>query len=300
MSLVPLREILKEAEEGNYAVGYFESWDYGSLEATVRTAEELNFPVIAGFGARTFVSERGWDERKLICFARMGREMIQRSSVPISFLLNESHDLLMLRKGMEAGFNCVMFDGGDLSFEDNTKLTKKVVEEAKRWKVDVEAQLGKIPSPGENLNDFHLTSPQEARIFVEKTGVVALAVSVGNVHMSKNREVSIDLIRLEKIRKSSNIPLVMHGGTGFPDELIPEVVKRGVYKFNLGSILKEIFLRELKEGLLGEELEKDSLALIHDLVDSQGGKGIFKKAYFAVKEVIKEKIRLYSLKKERE
>ena len=295
MSLVPLRRILKEAEKGNYAVGYFESWDYGSLDATIRAAEEVNFPVIVGFGARTFVNEDSWDDRKLTSFAKMGREMAERSSVPVSFILNESSNLSMLKRGMEVGFNCVMFDGSDLPLEENIELTKKVVEEAKKWKVDVEAQLGKIPSSGEKLKSFYLTSPQEAKLFVEKTGIVALAISVGNIHMSMNKQTLIDLTRLEKIRNLASVPLVMHGGTGFPDELVPEVVKRGVYKFNLGSILKKAFLKELKLGLLKEDLEKDDLASIHDLIDSRGERGIFERAYFAVREIIKEKIKLYGM-----
>lgn len=296
MSLVSLREILGEAKRGNYAVGYFESWDYGSLEATVKAAEETNFPIIAGFSARTFSREDGWDERRLICFAKMGKELIERSSIPIGFILNESDDPLMLKKAMEAGFNCIMFDGSHLSLEENIKLTREVVKEAKKWEADVEGQLGGIPSPGKPVRKSDLTSPEEAKIFVKKTGVTALAVSVGNVHMSSTGT-SIDFELADKIKKLSHVPLVMHGGTGFPDELIAEAVKRGFYKFNLGSILKKVFLQEIKNGLSKENFEGDNLQIVHDIIDSNSEKGVFQRAYSKVKEVVKEKIKLYSLNK---
>ncbi len=296
MALVPLREILEKAEKGNYAVGYFESWDYGSLEATVMAAEEVNFPIIAGFGARTFSRRDEWDERKLICFARMGKELIERSPVSISFILNESSNPLMLKRAMEAGFNCVMFDGSHLPLEENVKLTREVVEEAKKWKADVEGQLGNIPSLGEPVQKSDFTSPEEAKIFVAKTGISALAVSVGNIHMSSPKT-GVDFELAEKIKKLSRVPLVMHGGTGFPDELVVEAVKRGFYKFNLGSILKKVFLQEIKNGLNKENFEKDDLQIVHDIIDSGGEKGIFQKAYSRVKEVVKEKVKLYSLNK---
>jgi len=143
------------------------------------------------------------------------------------------------------------------------------------------------------MNENFLTSPQEAAYFVEKTGVSALAVSVGNIHMATDEESPIDLDLLEEINRLASVPLVMHGGTGFPDRLVPEVMKRGVYKFNVGSIMKKVFLRELKSGLIGEDLEEIDFALIHHLVDWPGSRNIFEQAYSAVKEIVKEKIRVY-------
>ena len=101
----------------------------------------------------------------------------------------------------------------------------------------------------ESANKSFLTSPQEAYRFVKATGVSALAVSVGNIHLLTNKEYSIDLNLLEDISKTVDVPLVMHGGSGFPDALLEEVANRGVRKFNLGTILKKVFLEEIKDSL---------------------------------------------------
>jgi len=214
--------------------------------------------VIIGFGGRTFETSSGLDERKMASFACMGKIMAQSSSVPCAFILNEASDLEIIKKAMKLGFNCVMFDGSLLSLEQNIELTKKVVEQAAKMGVDVEGQVGRIPSAGGKIEENFLTSPQEASYFVKKTGVSALAISVGN---------------------------------GFPDALIKEAVRRGVCKFNVGTILKEIFLKEVKRGLEKTNLNE---AKLQDLVGSNSEKDIFKKAYSAVKELIKEKMKLYN------
>jgi len=291
MPLVSVREILKDAEDRKYAVGYFEAWDYGSLDLTVKAAEEAKLPVIIGFGGRSFKTPFGWDEVKLASFASMGKIMAQSSSVPTAFILNEVSDLEIIKKGMRLGFNCVMFDGSSLSLEENIELTRKVVKEAAKIGINVEGQVGRIPSAGEKIDKNFLTSPQEAASFVEKTGVSALAISVGNIHMATDEKSPIDLDLLEEINRLTSVPLVMHGGTGFPDALINEVASRGVCKFNVGTILKETFLKQLKKTLGEVDLGE---ANFQELVGSSSEVDIFKKGYSAVKEVVKEKLKLYS------
>jgi len=291
MSFVSMKNILNDAQEKKYAVGHFEAWDYGSLNATVKAAEEMKSAIIIGFGGRSFETSVGWDEVKLASFASMGKIMAQDSSVPTAFILNEVEDLGIIKKGMGLGFNSVMFDGSSLSLEENIELTRKIVEEAIKKGIDVEGQVGRIPEKGEGIEKNFLTSPQEATYFVEKTGVSALAISVGNIHMATDEESSIDIRLLEEINRATNVPLVMHGGTGFPDALVKEVVNRGVYKFNVGTILKEVFLKEVKKTLGKEDLSK---ADFQELLGSNSDADILNKGYSAVKEVVKEKIKLYS------
>jgi len=291
MPLVPMRKILKDAQDRKYIVGYFEAWDYGSLNATVKAAEEMKSAIIIGFGGRSFKTLFGWDELKLASFASMGKIMAQDSSVPNAFILNEVEDLEIINKGTKLGFNSVMFDGSSLSLEENVKLTRRVVKEAAKKGIDVEGQVGKIPEKGEGIDKNFLTSPQEAVYFVEKTGVSALAISVGNIHMATDEESSIDLGLLEEINRVTNVPLVIHGGTGFPDTLVNEVINRGVCKFNVGTILKGVFLREIKKTLEKINLSK---ANFQELLGSNSQADIFEKGYFAVKEVVKEKLKLYS------
>ena len=182
MSFISMKEILKDAQEKKCAVGHFEAWDYGSLDATVKAAEEMKSAIIIGFGGRSFKTSVGWDEVKLASCASMGKIMAENSSVPTAFILNEVEDLEIINKGIRFGFNSVMFDGSSLSLEENIKLTRKVVKEAAKRGVGVEGQVGRIPDRGENINKNFLTSPREAAHFVEKTRVNALAISVGNVH----------------------------------------------------------------------------------------------------------------------
>jgi len=205
--------------------------------------------------------------------------------------LNEVEDLGIIKKGMRLGFNSVMFDGSSLPLEENIKLTRKIVKEAAKKGIDVEGQVGRIPEKGERIDKNSLTSPQEAAYFIEKTGVSALAISVGNIHMATDEESSIDLGLLEEINRLTSVPLVIHGGTGFPDTLVKEVVNRGVYKFNVGTILKEVFLREVKKTLKKEDLSK---ADFQELLGSNSDADVFNKGYSVVKEVVKEKLKLYS------
>jgi len=291
MPLVSMRKILKDAQDRKYIVGYFEAWDYGSLNATLKAAEEMKSAIIIGFGGRSFKTSAGWDEVKLASFASMGKIMAQDSSIPAAFILNEVEDLEIINKGIRLGFNSVMFDGSFYPLEENIRLTRRVIKEAAKIGIDVEGQVGRIPSTGERIEKNFLTSPQEAAYFIEKTGVSALAISVGNIHMATDEESPIDLGLLEEINRLTSIPLVMHGGTGFPDALVKEVTNRGVYKFNVGTILKEVFLREIKKTLEKEDLSK---ADFQELLGSNSQVDIFEKGYFAVKEIVKEKVKLYS------
>ncbi len=291
MSLVSMKEILKDAQEKKYAVGHFEAWDYGSLNASLKAAEEMKSAIIIGFGGRSFKTSVGWDEVKLASFASMGKIIAQDSSVPTAFILNEVEDLEIINKGIRFGFNSVMFDGSSLPLEENIRLTRKVVKAAAKKGVDVEGQVGRIPEKGERTEKNFLTSPQEAAYFVEKTEVNALAISVGNIHMATDKESSIDIDLLEEINRLTSVPLVIHGGTGFPNTLVKEVINRGVCKFNVGTILKEVFLREVKKTLEKIDLSK---ADFQELLGSNSHLDIFGKGYFAIKEVVKEKIKLYS------
>lgn len=287
-----MREILEEAKRKEYAVGYFESWDYASTEAILKAAEDTNVPLIIGFGVRSFVTSCGWDDRKLTCFAKMAGGMAERSSVPVALMLNETSNLDILKRGMEVGFNCVMFDEENLPLEKNISLTSQLVKLGKKLGVDVEAQIGRIPSGGEKIKKEFLTFSQEAEVFVKETGVTALAISVGNIHECLDKEFSIDLKLLEQINSSVDIPLVIHGGTGFPDSQVKDVVIRGVHKFNVGTILKRIFLEELKL-----RLSRNNLAKIdpNNLIDSGGERDVFKGAYSTIERLVKQKLKTYAM-----
>jgi ketose-bisphosphate aldolase len=251
MPLCPMREILSEALKKKYAVGYFEPWDQYSMEAVVQGAENMNAPVIIGCGG--IMMDQVWfDGGGMEALAEVGKVLARRSKVPTALLLNEVSNFEQIQRGLSYGFNAVMFDTSHLPFEENVRLTQKVVAAAHAVGVDVEAELGHLPlGSGESDGVMAFpTDPEQAVEFVERTEVDALAVSIGNVHvLLKGKSDRLDLERLERIHRTVQVPLVIHGSTGFPDEAVSRVIELGVAKFNVGTVLKRAFLLGLDEAL---------------------------------------------------
>ncbi len=287
MALVRLSQLLKTALEDGYALAYFEAWDTYSMEAVVEAAEEERSPVVIGFGGMTM--EQSWLGRFGIePLGAYGRAVAERTRVPVALLLNEVWELDHALRGVTAGFNTVMLNTCHLPFEENVELTAKVVKRSHPNGVEVQAELGRVPDFGRD-DEGVLTDPGKARQFVEETGVDLLAVSIGNVHLRTEGKVSPDLGLLEAIHAAVDLPLVMHGGSGFPDEAVPEVVKRGIALFHVGTIMKKSYLEAAAKalGCLGEE--KDYQAV----VGSRKAADFLFPGKQAVKEVVKTGLRLY-------
>ncbi len=249
MPLVPMKEILQDALRGGYAVGYFESWDQYSLEAVIEAAENRNSPVIVGFGG--MMMDQPWfDGGGLERLGALGRVAVEQSKVPTAFILNEVQTFDQVQRGLQCGFNVVMMGFPHLPFEENVRLTRQVVEVAHAVGAEAEGELGMLPE-GERREEgaSSLTDPQKAAEFVERTGVDALAVSVGNVHILVEGKADIDLDLLARIHQAVNVPLVIHGGTGFPDEAVQRAIQLGVAKFNVGTVFKVAFLEGVTEAI---------------------------------------------------
>ena len=146
-----------------------------------------------------------------------GAVLAEKSGVPAALLLNEAVTFDQVMHGIEYGFNAVMLDSSDLPFDENVEITRKVVETAHAAGVDVEAELGHRPmGSGNNDGKSRLTDPDQAAEFISRMGMDALAVSIGNIHVllkSKSDKLNLDL--LERIHEKVDIPLVIHGSTGF-------------------------------------------------------------------------------------
>jgi fructose/tagatose bisphosphate aldolase len=283
VALVPFTETLNDARTGGYAVGYFEAWDGYSLDAVIRAAELERSPAIVGFGC--LLVDQDWlEEGGIEILALTGRLAVERSSVPLALLLNEAHTLAHGLRGIEAGFGAVMLCTSDA--DANAAL----VRAAHARGVAVEGELGALPDGDSRgaIDDSKasLTDPEDAAAFVAATGVDALAVSVGNVHTLEGRTASIDLDRLNEIGRAVNVPLVIHGGTGFPADAIAAAIERGVAKFNVGTVLKRAYLA----GLLGDV---DSEQSPHDLVGSHREADLAVRAADAIVEPVRSLMRLY-------
>jgi fructose-bisphosphate aldolase class II len=181
----------------------------------------------------------------------LGLATAQAAKVPVSFILNEFPTFDQIVRGLKAGFNAVMLDSSHLPYQEHRELTRQVVQIAHAVGVGVEAEVGQLPDASGEMGPAagQLTEPAQAARFVEETGIDALAVSVGNVHILTRGQATIDWARLAAIRQAVPVPLVIHGGTGFPDSGIARAIELGVAKFNIGTILKKSFLLGMAEAV---------------------------------------------------
>jgi fructose-bisphosphate aldolase class II len=170
--------------------------------------------------------------------------------IPVGIHLDHGKSIEVVERCVNIGFNSVMYDGSRKSLEDNSMLTKKVVEFCADKNVTVQGELGSVPYIGEtDMTDIdwdqYMTDPNEAKIFVEETGIDSLAVAIGNAHgFFKERSVP-DYARLEEIRKAVSIPLVLHGASDWEHDRVVEVVNRGICCFNVDTATRMAFMNNL-------------------------------------------------------
>ncbi|WP_211287000.1 class II fructose-bisphosphate aldolase [Georgenia soli] len=229
-------EIIDRAVRGGYAVGAFNMHNLETTQALVRAAEQANSPVFLQVG-RAIVPHRG-----LRAAYEMTRRVAEESDAELVIHLDHG-PLEEVYEAIKLGFHSVMFDGAHLPFEENIKVTRRVVEVAHDFGIPVEAELGKIPDADEQVDwSSYYTDVAQAERFVAETGVDLLAVSVGIVHgVPMSSPQPLDIERIEKIREVTGIPLVLHGASGVPESEIRAALAAGVHKFNADTDLRHAF-----------------------------------------------------------
>ena len=295
--LVPFRKLLSDALKGKYAVGYFEAWDIYSLEAVVEAAEAEGAPVILGFG-KVMMEPDWFDQGGLNRLGALGSAAADAASVPVSLLLNEISSLEDVIRGIRAGFNAFMLSTGHLPYSQNVKVIQLAARIAHAAGAGIEAELGLLPdnsnadSHAESTEEFtaKLTDPDEAARFVRETEVDALSVSVGNVHMLVDGDAKIDIERMQAIRDSVSVPLVLHGGTGFPEHAVRSAIDAGVAKINIGTALKRAFFHGVSEAVEKVTTDKIDYQLI---MGSRKHEDILQKGKQRMKEEVTRRIRLW-------
>lgn len=249
MALVTTKEMLLKAQEGNYAVGAFNVENMEMVMAVVSAAEELNSPVILQTTPST-VKYAGLDY-----YLANVKVAAERASVPVAMHLDHGSSFELAMQALRTGYTSIMIDGSHESFEDNIAVSKAVADACRPSEIPVEAELGKVGGKEDDLDggegNAH-TDPQEAKEFVERTGVSSLAVAIGTAHGIYKGEPKIDLERLSEIREVVSVPLVLHGGSGIPDEIIKESIRRGISKVNYATELRIAFSNGVKK-LLAED-----------------------------------------------
>jgi len=226
--IVDLPSVLVKARRGGYAVGAFNVYNLETVDAVLAGAVETRSPVIIAFGERYF---KNFPVRAV---AAIVKTMAQDSPVPVVLHLDHANRLESIEQAIGAGFTSVMIDGSKHPLEENIAVTRKAVALARPKGVSVEAELGRITRTGVAEEDL-FTDPAEAVEFMKRTGVDALAVSVGTVHGLYKGEPTLDLERLARIAMDVHAPLVLHGGSGVPEDLIRKAIRLGVAKLNINT-----------------------------------------------------------------
>ena len=246
--LMNMKELLAVADKNGFAVPAFNIGSEAILKGVVESANEKNAPVILAIHPTEleFLGDS---------FIKTCIEEANKSKVPMVIHLDHGGTFEEVLRAIRCGFTSVMIDASHLSYEENIAITKKVVEVAKVSNVSVEAELATIGTTGENFeggaNDIIYTNPEQAKDFIEKTGIDSLAVAIGTAHgiYPKDMKPELKLDLLKTIRDTVDIPLVLHGGSSNPDDEIAQSVKIGISKINISSDIKFAFYKKCREVL---------------------------------------------------
>ena len=204
MPLVTMRSLMKHALDNQYAVGYFEAWNMESLLAVIDAAEQTSSPVIIGFGGQFLGSKKRKVKENIFHYGSLGQSIANHSKVPVALLLNEAQEVSMLLAGLKSGFNAIMLEGNGISPKEFIEINKYLVKTAHYFGADVEAEVGKLPDSDIATNTVtggKKTDVDEAISFVRETGVDALAVAVGNVHLLENKKATLDFELLKNTER---------------------------------------------------------------------------------------------------
>ena len=268
MPLVTSEKMLLDAKKDGYAVGAFNVENMEMVKAVIAAAEELNAPVMLQTTPSTV------KYGTLETFAGIVKAEAAKTKIPVCLHLDHGNSFELAVQAMKAGYTSVMIDGSHEDFENNIAVTKKVVDVANAFGIPVEAELGKVGGKEDDLEadaDTN-TDPQEAKEFVERTGVTSLAVAIGTAHGFYVGTPVLDKERLSEIREVVDIPLVLHGASGLSDEDVMDCVKRGICKVNFATELRAAYSKAVRETLEDEKVfdpkayGKAGIAAVKELV----------------------------------
>lgn len=238
--LTGLKEILDIAEKGGFAIPAFNVYNMETVMGVIRAAEEAKAPVIIQCYSRLFANEEGY------YVAPIALAAAKKASVPVCFHLDHGAGQTEVIRALRYGATGIMVDKSALSLNENIEETKKIVDTCASVGIAVEGELGHIGS----VNDSEMqsfTDVDEAKEYVEKTGVSALAVLVGTAHGRYKKAPKLDIDRIAAIHKETAAHIVLHGGSGVPDEQIIAAVNAGVRKVNFGTDVCYSFLDKVFE-----------------------------------------------------
>ena len=272
------KELLLDAQKNKYAVGAFNVNNMEGIQAIIQAAEETNSPVILQ------ASQGGLKYAGVDYIAELGKLAANKAKVPVALHLDHGTDFEQVMQCIRHGFSSVMIDGSRFPLEENIAFTKKVVEIAHMVGVTVEAELGKIGGTEDHITvsekDATFTDPEEAKRFVEETGVDYLAIAVGTAHGVYKGVPKLDFERIEQIRNAIDVPLVLHGSSGVPYESLEKAIALGICKINIDTDIRASFAGTVKEYLLENPDQIDPRKILGPATE-------------AMKKTIKEKMEVF-------
>lgn len=278
MPLVPMTQFLSRAQENKFAVGQFNVNNLEFVKAIIEAAAEERSPVIFG------VTEGAIKYMGMEFAIAITKAAADHYDVPVALHLDHGANYELVMKCIRAGFSSVMFDGSHYPFVENVRLTKKVVEAAHAAGVSVEGELGTIGGTEDDVSvdeaAAKLANPAEAIAFWEQTNVDALAIAVGTAHGLYKGEPRIRFDIIEEVAGHIPAPIVLHGGSGVPDDSIRKAINGGVAKINVGTELQVAITSTVRDVL-----QEDA-----DIIDVRQ---YLRPGRDSMKEIIKKKMRLF-------
>lgn len=275
--IVSTKEVLNKAKNENYAIPAFNIHNLETFQVVVETANELKSPVIVA-GTPSTIKYAGAEY-----IVSMAKVATKKYNIPISIHLDHFEDVEEIKRYIDLGFTSVMIDASHKSFEENIKIVKEVVNYAHRFDVTVEAELGTLGGVEDDLvvdeKDAKYTNPDQALEFVKRTNVDSLAIAIGTAHGLYKGVPELDYDRLKEIREKVDVPLVLHGASNVPNDLIEKAIKYGINKINIATDLKIPFSDAVKK-------------YFNENKDANDPRKYMTPGKEAMKEVVKDKILL--------
>jgi tagatose 1,6-diphosphate aldolase GatY/KbaY len=238
-----LKDKLSEMQQQRSALLATNFYNFETLKGIMLAASTLKQPVILQL-TRSSIDYMG-----LPVAVNMARTALQQYDVEGWIHLDHGDTYELVQQCLDAGFDSVMIDASEKPLEENIALTRKVALLAAKYNANVEAELGYVAKLGQSKEKTGFTDPEEARYFVEQTGVDALAVAIGSAHGFYTEEPRLDLERLQEIHRNTDVAIVLHGGSGIPAQSLKEAINSGICKINLATEIKNIFIATLKTEL---------------------------------------------------
>ncbi|NFG60858.1 tagatose bisphosphate family class II aldolase [Clostridium sp. CMCC3677] len=243
--ILSTKQMLLKAQKESYAVPAFNIHNLETLQVVVDTAMKMRSPVIIA-GTPSTIEYAG-----AAYIEAMAEVAARKYDIPIAIHLDHFEDIDEIKKNIDIGFRSCMIDASKEEFKVNIEKVKKVVEYAHEYDATVEAELGKLGGKEDDLivseKDSMYTNPEDAAEFVKRTGVDSLAVAIGTAHGLYKGKAKLDFERLKEIRSKVNVPLVLHGASDVPDELVKKAISLGICKVNIATDLKIPFSDAVKE-----------------------------------------------------